>query len=134
MTDSQRDQTGERNLNTNSGPPADNGAGVSRTAVQTPPPVEQEGADPRGTTGSLETKDNGAARRDQLARENSPAAANDADTGGQLFAAYATSTFRTRWDSIQTRFVDQPTQAVKEADALVTEVVDGLTRTFASER
>jgi len=42
--------------------------------------------------------------------------------------------FRTRWDAIQTGFVDQPRAAVEQANALVGEMVNRLTDTFASER
>ena len=42
--------------------------------------------------------------------------------------------FRTRWDAIQTGFVDQPRAAVEQANALVGEMVNRLTDTFGSER
>jgi hypothetical protein len=42
--------------------------------------------------------------------------------------------YRTRWESIQTGFVDQPRHAVQQADALVSEVVSRLTDLFARER
>ena len=42
--------------------------------------------------------------------------------------------FRTRWDAIQTGFVDQPRAAVEQANALVGEMVKRLTDTFGSER
>ena len=34
------------------------------------------------------------------------------------------------WQSIQARFVDDPQEAVQQADALVTDVIGRLTRTF----
>ena len=37
---------------------------------------------------------------------------------------------RERWQAIQAEFVDDPQQAVQKADALVTDVIDNLTRTF----
>ena len=37
---------------------------------------------------------------------------------------------RERWLSIQARFVDDPQEAVQQADALVTDVIQRLTRTF----
>ena len=37
---------------------------------------------------------------------------------------------RERWQSIQARFVDDPQEAVQGADALVTDVIERLTRTF----
>jgi hypothetical protein len=42
--------------------------------------------------------------------------------------------FRTRWDAIQTGFVDQPRAAVEQANALVGEMVKRLTDTFGAER
>lgn len=42
--------------------------------------------------------------------------------------------FRTRWDAIQTGFVDKPKAAVEQADALVAELMKRLTDVFADER
>ena len=42
--------------------------------------------------------------------------------------------FKDRWQSIQSRFVDEPKQSVEEADALVTNVIQRLTETFQQER
>ncbi|MCZ7567734.1 MAG: hypothetical protein M5U01_03935 [Ardenticatenaceae bacterium] len=42
--------------------------------------------------------------------------------------------FRSRWDAIQTGFVDEPRQAVEQADALVAEVMKRLAEVFADER
>jgi hypothetical protein len=41
---------------------------------------------------------------------------------------------RERWRSIQTQFVDEPRGAVKEADALVADVIRRITESFGSER
>jgi hypothetical protein len=42
--------------------------------------------------------------------------------------------FRTRWNEIQGIFVDEPRSAVQQADGLVSEVVEQITRMFATER
>jgi len=42
--------------------------------------------------------------------------------------------FRSRWEQIQTGFVDEPRQSVEEADALVEELMQRLTTTFSEER
>jgi len=42
--------------------------------------------------------------------------------------------FHTRWDAIQTGFVDQPRAAVEQADALVVEMLKRLTDGFGNER
>ena len=39
-----------------------------------------------------------------------------------------------RWRDIQASFVDAPREAVKDADALVAELMQELARTFASQR
>jgi uncharacterized protein YktB (UPF0637 family) len=41
---------------------------------------------------------------------------------------------RARWEKIQSAFVDEPQQAVEQADALVTEVIKRLTSTFQETR
>jgi len=52
----------------------------------------------------------------------------------QLLAADRATDFRSRWDQIQTSFVDEPRKAVEQADALVAEVMQDLARLFADER
>lgn len=42
--------------------------------------------------------------------------------------------FRSRWESIQTAFVDSPQQAVEDADGLVAELMQRLAQTFTQER
>ena len=42
--------------------------------------------------------------------------------------------YRTRWDAIQTGFVDEPRKAVEQADALVAQVMKRLAEIFAAER
>jgi hypothetical protein len=44
------------------------------------------------------------------------------------------SGFRTRWDSIQAQFVDDPRHAVEDADHLVAEAIQRLAGVFADER
>jgi hypothetical protein len=41
--------------------------------------------------------------------------------------------FRTRWNEIQGKFVDEPRSAVQQADALVADVIEKLTQMFANE-
>jgi len=44
------------------------------------------------------------------------------------------SSLRERWDDVQAGFIDDPQNAVQQAHALVTELVDDLVRTFTQER
>jgi hypothetical protein len=41
--------------------------------------------------------------------------------------------FRTLWNEIQGKFVDEPRSAVQQADVLVSEVIDKITEMFANE-
>ncbi len=81
-----------------------------------------------------------------VAEERAPAAAagvGPPPTSG-AFAAEASTTpllspddvqgFRSRWDTIQTGFVDEPRRSVEQADQLVAEAIKRLAEGFAEER
>lgn len=51
-----------------------------------------------------------------------------------LFNADVAQTFRTRWDAAQISFVDNPRQAVEQADELVAQMIKSLARSVADER
>lgn len=51
-----------------------------------------------------------------------------------LFENNEAESFRTHWLEIQSRFVDDPSISVKEADNLVAEVIKNITRSFADKR
>jgi hypothetical protein len=51
-----------------------------------------------------------------------------------LFIDDEATGFRNRWVDIQASFVDEPRQAVEQADALVAEVMQRLAQVFADER
>jgi len=51
-----------------------------------------------------------------------------------LFGAEVAQTFRARWDATQAKFVDDPRQAVLEADELVEQMIKSLAHSFAQER
>ena len=53
---------------------------------------------------------------------------------GVLFEEGEISRLRSRWVDIQSAFVDEPRQAVKEADGLVVDLTTRLTEMFAGER
>ncbi len=56
------------------------------------------------------------------------------ETAAPLFAPDEAQGYRTRWDGIQTGFVDEPRKAVEEADALVADVMKHLADGFSKER
>lgn len=51
-----------------------------------------------------------------------------------LFAADVAGNFRSRWDAVHIGFVDDPKQAVRQADELVAQVMKSLAESFSSER
>jgi len=51
-----------------------------------------------------------------------------------LFLEDVANDFRSRWDKIQTGFVDEPRQAVQQADELVAQAIKRLAEKFAEER
>jgi hypothetical protein len=54
--------------------------------------------------------------------------------GGALLPADQNERFTSRWDEIQASFVDKPQDAVKEADALVSDLMQRVTGGLSSER
>jgi hypothetical protein len=65
-------------------------------------------------------------RRDDVNREDQQLA--------PLFAADVAGDFRARWDAVQIGFVDDPRQAVRQADELVAQVMKSLAESFSAER
>jgi hypothetical protein len=51
-----------------------------------------------------------------------------------LFGQQARDDFRSRWTSVQSSFIDDPRQAVRQGDELVAEVMNNLAQSFAKER
>ena len=51
-----------------------------------------------------------------------------------LFSADDCIGLRSRWEALQVGFVDEPRRSVEQADKLVNETVDALTRNFTRER
>jgi hypothetical protein len=77
--------------------------------------------------------------RNNVRAENSAGAARAAEPSSDerstpLFDSGEGERFRTHWTEIQTAFVDEPREAVKQADGLVAEVIQRLARSFADER
>ena len=76
-----------------------------------------------------------ARQMDKATVEEPPPVAEAADARViPMFAADEAGGFRTRWEAVQTGFVDEPRKAVEEADSLVAQVVKRLTEVFADER
>jgi hypothetical protein len=56
------------------------------------------------------------------------------DDSPELLPREQNAEFQTRWEKIQTGFVDEPRQTVEQADELVAEVMKRLAEGFAGER
>lgn len=79
----------------------------------------------------LEAVDTSGVTRTQHSASAQPTEPAEADP---LFKQDAAADFRARWDAVQRSFVDDPQQAVRAGDELVTQVIEALNRTFAEQR
>jgi hypothetical protein len=107
---------------------------------QTPLPYnrgDQNGAAPDDDTG-LRKADLAAVPDDhdgQDRLDDAPArAADDDQSSVRLFQPEAVERFRVEWQQIQTRFVDDPKDAVQGADRLLAEVLKSLTDTVTERK
>lgn len=95
-------------------------------------PVTEGDARPRGRWFNEE----GGTEKETVPADRPPA--NTADRSGEalepLFTPELAETYRTRWISIQSGFVDDPRQAVRRGDELVAQMMTNLANTFAEER
>ena len=99
-------------------------------------------ADEKDTQKTVEVVDTSdqPAERGRVVRETvqeNNARMNDNDAQGQLtslFDGNAAEKFRTRWLAIQSKFVDDPRDSVRQADELVSDVIQDITNSFADRR
>ncbi|MBV1691322.1 hypothetical protein KRR38_27460 [Novosphingobium sp. G106] len=68
------------------------------------------------------------------ARRSDRAADTKPTSGTPLLPESEVADLRTRWDHIQTGFVDEPRKSVEDADALVASAMQRLAEMFAAER
>jgi hypothetical protein len=78
-------------------------------------------------------------RRDDMPRSTSQFAASSASSSSsdgmsELLSRDDNDGFQSRWETIQTGFVDEPRRTVEQADELVAEVMKRLAEGFAAER
>ena len=77
-------------------------------------------------------------RREQIAEEKAVEHPSPTDTLNEelepLFEAEAAKKFRSRWTAIQSKFVDDPRDSVKQADDLVADIIKNVTMSFADRR
>jgi len=89
---------------------------------------------------TMSSRTSGAADGSTMPRSSTlpnPAAtdgATSADHAEPMFPSGEVEGFRTRWVEVQTGFVDEPRNAVEQADGLVAEMMKRLAQVFADER
>jgi hypothetical protein len=108
---------------------ADMAAAGERTATGDRTPAPEAAKEAAVTKAEAETALGAATKA-----EAQTAAEGEAEAAASLFPADQASGYHSRWQEIQTGFVDEPRAAVQEADGLVAEVMRQLARTFAEER
>jgi len=81
-----------------------------------------------GTTDTAETPETPADARPETGRHGT------GDEAPPLIDEEKVTGFRDRWQNVQTGFVDDPQQAVREADELVAAVISALATTFAEHK
>jgi hypothetical protein len=106
-------------------------------------PVAQTEAENQADTASATTETDRESRAETGGRESGPAtsanggpASTDqlASDAPDLLPREANADFQSRWETIQTGFVDEPRQTVEQADELVAQVMRQLAEGFAAER
>jgi hypothetical protein len=118
---------------------------AAEPAVEDPSPAEEDVRfDSRPADADAQAGHSSEATADQpTERQVSPAhgdadrargAVEDIDEAGSLLPEGEESDFQRRWEEIQTRFVDDPRQAVEDADALVAGVMQRIAEGFAQAR
>jgi hypothetical protein len=72
--------------------------------------------------------------REEAAERDETATRDETAEVGSLLPQEDEADLRSRWEEIQTRFVDDPRRAVEDADALVAGVMQSLAEGFAQAR
>ena len=88
------------------------------------PPATMGTTGPMGTTGTMGTTGPMGSRTPAEREEDTEL----------LFGSADSAAFEERWTDVQTRFVDDPREAVESADHLVAEVMQALARRFAEHK
>jgi hypothetical protein len=102
--------------------------GTADTAQEAGTAETLESAQPTGTTEPAQAVGSPA----QIA--GSSAAGNGSSDDDSLFASDELSGLRSRWDDVQSGFVDDPRDCVQKADSLVSDLVDRLSDGFSEAR
>lgn len=95
--------------------------------------------DKKVTTEDLGAARNPSAGTEAIANIRKDEPAQRAGNGNEtepspLFSGDVERDFRSRWQNIQTGFVDEPRHAVEQADELVAELMQQLAKSFSDQR
>jgi hypothetical protein len=114
---------------------------LSTRDIASPPPAQEQtlrdGTDDdveATTTEPAAVEETAVERDDSGERDTAPAQRPAADDDGPLLPESEGAELQSRWEAIQVRFVDDPRNAVEEADALVASTMQQLADGFASAR
>jgi hypothetical protein len=102
--------------------------------TETTDPTAEVESPTAGTDSSTLGTDPSAPGTDPSAPGSYPTAGAAPSTEKSLFAEDELSGLRSRWDDVQSGFVDDPRECVQKADGLVSDVVDQLTAGFSEAR
>ena len=102
-------------------------------------PERAQASTAEAARGDTATADTATSAKPTTTTANPTATAATATTdatepSAALFASDQSEDFRSRWNTVQAAFVDDPRESVHEADGLVAEVMQQLASTFAAER
>ncbi|MFJ4525846.1 hypothetical protein ACIP4Y_33765 [Streptomyces sp. NPDC088810] len=97
------------------------------------PSTEAQSAGDTAVGGEADA-DAGAEASETAGAPAATGAAASEDEAPQLLTDDDERSFRDRWQAIQNRFVDDPREAVHDADALVADVMQTLASTFAQHK
>ena len=98
--------------------------------------VKQMNMDAVDATDTADTSEE-QMRNEQIGEERSDQNKNsmrDDENFAPLFENNEAEQFRSQWLEIQSRFVDDPSVSVKDADELVASIIKNITRSFADKR
>jgi hypothetical protein len=96
--------------------------------AQTTPSAEQVNLSDEGAASSTQRTASSTQRMESSAQPS------ESSTEELLFATDELSGLRSRWDEVQSGFVDDPRESVQKADGLVSDVIDQLTTGFSEVR
>ena len=97
---------------------------------ETPDQRDMESQAQFGQTAQDQMQDQGQTQmQDQQRQQDERSSMNE-----PLLSAGDGETFKQRWEQIQVTFVDEPQMSVREADALVQDLMQRLADSFAQER